>query len=230
MSDEDRVLPGQPAPDDERSHPPVSVAVVDDNPVIRMGLKGMLALDRRVRVVGDAGDGEAAIELIRATLPDVTLLDVRMPRRDGVQVADVVRQWTRTIMMTYADTPDIVRAALDAGAAGYLVHGQFEPQNLVSIVLSTAAGSSTFSPAAVRALTAPAQPTVVERPDFGLSARQREIMEAIASGQTNTEIAAALFLAEKTVKNHINQIFARMQVRSRAEAVAVWLSPTPPPR
>lgn len=205
--------------------PPVTVAIVDDNPVIRLGLRAMLGADDRLHIVGEAGDGASAVELVRATQPDVTLLDVRMPRRDGVQVAGEVRSWTRVVMMTYADSPEVVRAALEAGAVGYLVHGQFRPEDIVATVLSTAAGSSTFSAAALTAMTAPTAPPQVQRPDYGLSRRQVEIMEAIATGKSNAEIAAEFFLAEKTVKNHINQIFARMRARSRADAVAQWLNP-----
>lgn len=208
-----------------QARPPVTVAIVDDNAVIRMGLRGMLATDDRLHIVGEAGDGDSAIALIRATMPDVTLLDVRMPRRDGVQVAGEVRSWTRVLMMSYADSPEVVRAALEAGAVGYLVHGQFRPDDIVATVLSTAAGSSTFSAAALSAMTAPVDPVAPVRPDYGLSRRQIEIMEAISQGKTNAEIAGEFYLAEKTVKNHINQIFARMRVRSRAEAVAQWLNP-----
>jgi len=150
-----------------------------------------------------------------------------MPRRDGVQVAAEVRQWCKILMLTYSDAPEIVRAAVDAGASGYLVHGQFASHELERSILAVAEGSFLLSPAAAQALretwavpTAPAAPT---RPDVGLSERQREVMELIAAGRTNSEIAAACYLSEKTVKNHVNHIFARLGVRTRAEAVSVWL-------
>lgn len=203
---------------------PVRVAIVDDNELIRMGLQSMLGADPRIEVAGEAGDGAAAVALITRERPEVTLLDVRMPIKDGVAVARECADLTRVIMMTYADTADIVQAAMAAGAVGYLIHGQFRAEDLVSTVLSTAAGNSTFSAAAMQALTAPpVVPAAAERPDFGLSRRQVEIMEAIASGKTNGEIASEFYLAEKTVKNHVNQIFSRLRVRARAEAVAVWL-------
>ncbi len=207
----------------------VSVAIVDDNSVIRMGLRSLVEASDRLHVVGEAGDGEAAIRLVRAVLPDVVLLDVRMPRRDGVQVAAEVRHWSKVLMLTYADTPEIVRAAVDAGASGYLVHGQFAAHELERAVLAVAEGGFLLSASAARALreswsepvAAPAQ--TPQRPDLGLSERQREIMELIAAGRANGEIAATCYLSEKTVKNHVNHIFARLGVRTRAEAVSLWL-------
>lgn len=211
-----------------RWHRQVGVALVDDNAVIRMGLRALIEASDTLRFVGEAGDGEAAVELVRATMPDVVLLDVRMPRRDGVAVAREVAQWTRVLMLTYSDAPEVVSAALDAGASGYLVHGQFESRDLEPAILAVAQGSILLSPPAARALrearSRPAEAQAPVRPENTLSERQREVMEAIAQGKTNTEIARELYLSEKTVKNHINRIFASLQVRNRAEAVSRWLS------
>jgi DNA-binding NarL/FixJ family response regulator len=206
---------------------PVTVAVVDDNSVIRMGLRSLLDADPRTHVVGEAGDGEAAVRLVRETLPDVVLLDVRMPRRDGVSVVAEIRVHARVLMLTYSEAPDVVRAALEAGADGYLVHGQFQPADLVGSVLRIAAGSSVMSAPAIEAvraaLTAPVEPIEPQRPDVGLSERELEVMGLIAQGLTNTQIARQCYLSEKTVKNHVNHIFAKMGVRTRAEAVSRWL-------
>jgi DNA-binding NarL/FixJ family response regulator len=205
----------------------VTVAIVDDNAVIRMGLRSILETSDRLHVVGEAGDGDEAIRLVRATQPDVTLLDVRMPRRDGVQVAGEVRSWTRVLMLTYSDAPEVVHAAVQAGAAGYLVHGQFASHELERSILAVAEGSFLLSPPALAAMrqawAAPTAPAVPSRPDAGLSERQREVMELVAAGRSNSEIAGECFLSEKTVKNHINHIFAKLGVRTRAEAVSVWL-------
>ena len=205
----------------------VTVVVVDDNSVIRMGLRSLIEASDRMRVVGEASDGEEAIRVVRATQPDVTLLDVRMPRRGGVQVVGEIRAWTRVLMLTFSDTPEIVRAAVEAGASGYLVHGQFAVHELERAVLAVAEGSFLLSEGAAAALrTAWAEPVLPvsrQRVDVGLSEREREVMELIAAGHTNAAIAAECFLSEKTVKNHVNHIFAKLGIRTRAEAVSVWL-------
>ena len=210
----------------------VTVVIVDDNDVIRSGLRSLLDASDAVHVVGEAGDGEEALEQVRALQPDVVLLDVCMPRRDGVAVAAEVSRTTKVLMLTYGDAPDVVRAALTAGAAGYLVHGTFRAEQLEGAVLAVAAGSSVFSQVATdvlrEALTAPAVAAAPGRPDAGLSPREAEVMELIATGLTNSQISGRCFLSEKTVKNHVNHIFAKLAVRSRAEAVATWLGTAVP--
>ncbi len=213
----------------------VSVVVVDDNAVIRMGLRSLVDAAPTMRVVGEAGDGEEAVRVVRELVPDVVLLDVRMPRRDGVQVAAEVRAWSKVLMLTYSDAPEVVRAAVEAGASGYLVHGRFDAHELERTVLAVAQGSLVLSQVAADAMRRAWQPAVEAaapvRPDAGLSARELEVMELVAAGRTNGEIARECFLSEKTVKNHINHIFAKLGVRTRAEAVSVWLggatNPTP---
>ncbi|MGW6129351.1 response regulator transcription factor [Cellulomonas sp. NPDC055163] len=218
---------GAVVPADHGALTRVSVVIVDDNSVIRMGLRSLIEASDRLRVVGEAGDGEEAVRVVRATLPDVVLLDVRMPRRDGVQVAAEVKQWTKVLMLTYSEAPEVVRAAVDAGANGYLVHGTFAAHELERSILAVAEGSFLLSETAAAAMRAswatPPEPVAPQRPDAGLSDRQREVMELVALGRSNSEIASACFLSEKTVKNHINHIFAKLGVRTRAEAVSVWL-------
>jgi DNA-binding NarL/FixJ family response regulator len=217
-----------PAPTALSDHPPparVSVVVVDDNAVIRMGLRSIVEASSTMRWLGEAADGVEAVRVIREKVPDVVLLDVRMPRRDGVQVAAEVRAWSRVLMLTYSDAPEVVRAALDAGANGYLVHGQFTGIELERAVLAVASGAMLLSAPAAEALrNASAPPAPCPRSDLGLSDRQGEIMELVAAGRTNGAIAQELYLSEKTVKNHVNHIFARLGVASRAEAVSVWLN------
>lgn len=207
---------------------PVTVLVVDDNAVVRTGLRGLLETSSAVHVVGEAWDGERAAELARSLQPDVVLLDVRMPRRDGVSAAREISAFSRVLMMTFTDDPAVIREALAAGATGYLVHGAFASDDLVATVLSVAHGTGAFSAAAIEALRAASAPEPAEagsrqRPDLGLSERQAEIMDLIASGLTNLEVARRCYLSEKTVKNHVNHIFARLGVRNRAEAVSLWL-------
>lgn len=205
---------------------PVSVLVVDDNAVVRSGLRALLDTSTDVYVVGEAWNGEDAVHLARRLQPDVVLLDVRMPRQDGVSAAAEIARISRVLMMTFTEDPAVVREAFSAGASGYLVHGAFDTADLVRSVLSVARGDGVFSSVAVDALRTPSEPapqSEPERPDHGLSSRQAEVMEHIAAGLTNTEIARVCFLSEKTVKNHVNHIFARLGVRTRAEAVSVWL-------
>ena len=223
MSDE--VLTVGNPPDEDGAAVPITVVVVDDNAVIRMGLRSLLEASGLMRWVGEAADGEEAVRVVRATQPDVVLMDVRMPRRDGVQVTAEVRAWSRVLMLTYSDAPEVVRAALDAGAHGYLVHGHFSAAELERAVQAVASGSVLLSaPAAAALRVAPAPAPAAPRSDLGLSERQREIMELVAQGRTNGAIAKECFLSEKTVKNHVNHIFARLGVSTRAEAVAVWLN------
>lgn len=210
------------SPVSERSGP-VRVLVVDDSTVVRSGLVSLLGLDPRLEVVGEASNGDMALTLARALRPDVTLLDVQMPRRDGISAAAELASVTRVLMTTFSDSPAVVHAAVSAGASGYIVHGTFTEDELVASVLATAAGTGVFGPPALAALQAGRPVEGMPRPDSDLSARQIEIMDLIAAGRGNAEIASELFLAEKTVKNHINSIFARLGVRTRAEAVSLWL-------
>lgn len=206
------------------SDAPVRVMVVDDNAVVRSGVVALLRLDPRIEVVGEASNGQQAVTLAPRLAPDVVLLDVNMPVMDGVTAASVLSASTTVLMTTFDDTSDRVRAALAAGARGYLVHGSFDADELLRSVLSVHRGSGVFSAAAMDALSAPAAPAHGHRDGYDLSERQREVMDHIARGLGNREIAASLFLSEKTVKNHVNHIFARLGVTTRSQAVALWLN------
>lgn len=213
-------------PDDARptgTGDPVRVVVVDDSAVVRSGLLSILGLSDDVVVVGEAANGDEAVEVVLRLRPDVLLLDVQMPRRDGVSAARELADRTAIIMTTFTDTPEVVHQAVEAGAVGYLVHGTFEADDLVAAVLAAAGGSGVFGRPALAALRLGRPAPAPDRSQFGLSSRQAEIMDLVAAGRGNAEISRTLFLAEKTVKNHINHIFAGLGVRTRAEAVAVWL-------
>jgi DNA-binding NarL/FixJ family response regulator len=218
------------------------VMVVDDNLVVRSGLISLLeAAD--VQVVAEACDGQQAIEEAERVRPDVVLLDVRMPLVDGVAAAKLLSRISQVIMLTYTDDPDIIRSAIANGAVGYLVHESFTADELAAAVHGAVRGGNPLSPAAVSALVgavrqdhapepvpvavdhAPALPPQPEPPvgKFGLSAREIEVMQLIVRGHSNGEIAGHLFLAEKTVKNHVNRIYAKLGVTSRAAAIARWI-------
>lgn len=202
----------------------VTVGIADDNAVVRMGIRSLLATTDDIRVVGEAGDGAAAVTLARTKRPDVMLLDVRMPKQDGVTAALELSAHTAVVMLTYSESPDVVSAAVRAGARSYLVHGHFSEVELIQAVRMAARGIGTFSAQAVQALSNPLPTKAALAARFGLSEREADVMELIARGSANAEIGRALFISEKTVKNHINKIFPKLGVTSRGHAVSVWLA------
>lgn len=207
---------------------PLRVALVDDSSVVRAGLKALLLTDPGLEVVAEAADGDRALREVAITKPDIVLLDVRMPGRDGLSVVRQLSAMASVVMLTFSDEPHVIQSALRDGASGYLVHGTFDAQALGHMVRSAAAGSGAFSGPALQVLRGGATGVVqaVDRRELGLTARQAEVMDLIAAGRSNRGIAKELFLAEKTVKNHINQIFAVLGVDSRAEAIVLWLNPS----
>ena len=211
---------------------PVTALIVDDSAVIRHGLRALLDANPELLVVGEASNGEEALELARRLRPDVVLLDVKMGRPpDGVAVAKELAGTCRVLMLTFSDEPATIRDALRAGAVGYLVHGHFDAADLAGSVLGAARGTGVFSPQVLDQLRAslvdPPSTPVEHRSQFGLTERELELMDLIAAGRSNTEIAAQSYLAVKTVRNHVNHIFAKLHVTSRAEAVSLWLGNHP---
>lgn len=210
----------------------IRVVIADDNAVIRQGLVSLLEVDGDIRVVAEASTGKEAVAAVREHQPDVTLLDVRMPVRDGVSAAQEISAGTPVLMLTYAEDPDTITAALRAGASGYLVHGQFDPVELQAAVREIAEGGNVLgAPAAqvaLDALRSEGGPTRRRGGRLGLSERECEIMELLALGQTNAEIGGELFITAKTVKNHLSRIYAHLGVRNRAEAMGAWLAAGPP--
>lgn len=213
---------------------PTRVMVVDDNQVVRWGLVSLLEASGEVAVVAEAGDGQRAIEIAPAARPDLVLLDVRMPLVDGVEAAEPLSRIAPVVMLTHSDDPETVRSAIRAGACGYLVHGQFSPEELARAVRDGVSGAaSPMSAPAVRAMMqavrgmpetppAPGVDHAVARAALGLSEREGEVMGLMARGCSNPEIAAELFLTEKTVKNNVTRIYAKLGVDSRGAAIARW--------
>jgi DNA-binding NarL/FixJ family response regulator len=208
--------------------------------VVRLGLTTLLQTTDAIDVVGTAGDGQEAIALVNRHRPDVTLLDLRMPVMDGLTAAPRLVALTSVLIMTYAEEDELVLGALAAGAIGYLIHGQFSSEDLVRAIVNTHLGWSVLSPPAISAVggylrvaglkpmasaVAPDDPAspVPESAVDCLSARERDVMTLVARGHPNQMIATELYLSEKTVKNHINRIYAKLGVTNRAAAVATWL-------
>ncbi|CAM5537885.1 DNA-binding response regulator [Streptomyces spiroverticillatus] len=207
----------------------VRVLVVDDQAMVREGIVLLLGLLPGIEVVGSAGDGEEAVELVAVHAPDVVLMDLRMPRCDGVEATRRIREGhpaTQVVVLTtYADD-DWLFPALRAGARGYLTKDA-DGEEIVRAVRDVMSGQARLSPAVQRRLleqvTAPEPPAygtfaAGELPD-GLTPREAEVLELIAEGLPNAEIARRLRIGSATVKTHINNLFGKTGVRDRAQAV-----------
>jgi len=206
--------------------PPIRVLIADDQRVIREGLTLLLRLLPDVEVVGAAGDGEEAVALAATLAPDVVLMDLRMPRCDGVEATRRLRQANPdcrvVVLTTYADDRSVVEA-LRAGARGFLTKdaGAEEIQRAIEAVMQ---GRAAIDPAVQHHLVdavsgaLPVEPAAPELPD-GLTAREAEVLALIAEGLSNAEIAARLVVSEATVKSHVTHLFMKTGVRDRAQAV-----------
>jgi DNA-binding NarL/FixJ family response regulator len=215
-------------------HQPITVLLADDNPVVRAVLRDLLGDGSHLTVVGEAGNGEEALQLAASLRPDVTLLDHRMPLRDGLSVVVSLTGHTRVLMLTRTTEEDVVLRAVRAGALGYLVHGQFTPAELVAAIRAVANGEAHLSPTAARVLIHAVRTGAAQDPPhtqrYGLSRREREVMDLISQGMSNSAVAVRLFLAPKTVQNHVNRIFAKLGAGNRAEAIAIWRGEPATPR
>ncbi|MGH2938851.1 MAG: response regulator [Solirubrobacterales bacterium] len=211
-----------------RAAGPLRVVVADDQRVVREGLTLMLGLIDGIEPVGAAADGEEAQTLVAAERPDVVLMDLRMPRLDGIEATRRLAQTHPHVgvvaLTTYADDETVVQA-LQAGARGYLTKDAGAEQ-IQSAVERVAAGEAAIDPAVQRQLLtavqrgeAPPCPEDDELPD-GLTPREAEVLELIAAGLSNGEIATRLVVSGATVKSHVNHLFAKIGARDRAQAVA----------
>ena len=197
---------------------PLRLIVVDDHPVVRDGLRGMLASDPGFEVVGEAGDGAAALDLVERERPDVVLLDLRMPVLDGVSTIRALAErkaTSKVLVLTTYDTDEDVLAAVEAGATGYLLK-DVPRDELFRAVRAAARGEAVLSPSVATRLIG----RVREPAQDPLSARELEVLGLVAQGCTNREAAARLFVSEATVKTDLLHIFAKLGVSDRAAAVA----------
>ncbi|MEV6073641.1 response regulator transcription factor [Streptomyces sp. NPDC052069] len=206
----------------EESARVITLIVVDDHPVVRDGLRGMLTSAPGFRVLGEAADGVAGVDLAARLDPDVVLMDLRMPGGGGVAaIAELTRRGARSrvLVLTTYDTDSDTLPAIEAGATGYLLKDA-PREELFAAVRAAADGRSVLSPAiASRLMTRVRTP---EAPaDESLSGREREVLALVARGTTNREIAAELFISEATVKTHLTHVYAKLGAKDRAAAVAV---------
>jgi DNA-binding NarL/FixJ family response regulator len=214
----------------------ITVLVADDNPTVRATLRSLLEAQPGISVVGEAANGRDALALARRLHPQVTLLDHRMPVADGLSVIEDVAAHSAVLVLTGSAEEELIAPMLRGGARGYLVYGHFDPADLVPAVRAVAAGQGWLTPAAAsvatgalreaqareRALAARSERLRTTRRRYGLSERERDVIELLCDGLSNNALADRLGLSEKTVKNHLAHIFAKLGVASRAEAMVRW--------
>jgi DNA-binding NarL/FixJ family response regulator len=205
---------------------PVRVLLVDDDDLMRAGLKAVLSSDETVEVVGEAGNGRAAVEQVRALRPDLVLMDVRMPDLDGIAATREVLAASpdvKVVILTTFEQDDYIFGALNAGASGFLLK-RTGPEELLAAIQTVAAGDSLLSPSVTR--------TVIDRmahqptPEIGtahlleeLTPREREVLSLLARGLSNSEIASELVIEESTAKTHVRRILMKLRLRDRVQAV-----------
>jgi DNA-binding NarL/FixJ family response regulator len=197
------------------------LVIVDDHPVVRDGLRGMLGTQSDFSVVGEAAGGAEALTVVEATRPDVVLTDLRMPEPSGGTLIRLLLErvpQTRILVLTTHDTDSDVLPAVEAGAIGYLLKDA-PREELFRAVRAAARGETVLSPSVAALLLARVRPQR-PAPAARLSAREREVLALIAQGRTNRETAAALFITEATVKTHLLHIYAKLEVPDRAAAVS----------
>ncbi len=211
----------------------VGVLLVDDHEVVRVGLRSLLSREAGIEVVGEAGTADGAVAEALRLRPDVVVLDVRLPDRSGVEACREIRSalaGTHVLMLTsYADE-EAVLASVVAGASGYLLK-QIGGRELVRAIEAVAAGHSLLDPAVTRTVLEKVQRLAAGRgaDDVAqLSAQERKVLALVAEGKTNKEIAAALGLSDKTVKNYLSNVFDKLHLSRRSEAAAFFARRTPP--
>jgi DNA-binding NarL/FixJ family response regulator len=206
----------------------IRVVVVDDQAMVRQGLRMILEAEPQITVVGEAANGAEAIDLVPRARPDVVLMDVRMPRMDGIVACERIcaeASPPKVLMLTTFDLEDYVYAALRAGASGFLLKDAPADQ-LIEAIEVVARGDAQLAPQITRllieeiakrpALTPGAHPWI-----DALTEREDEVLRLMARGRSNTEIAGALFLGEATVKTHVGRVLAKLGARDRVQAVVM---------
>jgi DNA-binding NarL/FixJ family response regulator len=201
----------------------IAVFLLDDHEIVRRGVRDLLEAEPDIKVVGEAGTAESALARIPALRPDVAVLDVRLPDGDGVRVCREIRSRmpdVACLMLTSFGDDDALFDAIMAGAAGYVLK-QIRGTDLVGAVRTVASGQSMLDPkAASRVMARMRDQASRSDPLAGLTAQERKILELIGEGLTNRQIGDRLFLAEKTVKNYVSSLFAKLGMERRTQAAA----------
>ncbi|WP_298325759.1 response regulator transcription factor [Haloactinopolyspora sp.] len=202
------------------------VVLVDDDPLVRTGLEGILSTAGDITVAGQAGDGHAAVDAVLRHAPDVVLMDIRMPRMDGLAATAALTRLPRApkvVVLTTFDLDEYVFRALEAGAGGFLLKDA-SPQEIIAAVRAVAAGDAMLAPRVTTRLIAhfvglhtdPRRADAQARLAL-LTPREREIVSAVAAGRSNSDIAGDMYLSEATVKTHLTRIFAKLDASNRVQ-------------
>jgi DNA-binding NarL/FixJ family response regulator len=197
---------------------PITCLIVDDHEVVREGLRLSLSRSENIRVVGEAADGEAAVTLARRRKPNVVILDVRMPGMDGLAAAKEITSEipeTAVLMFTAFAERSLLTRGLESGAKGYILK-EAPHQTIVRAIQKVADGDGYVDPALMPAFL------TKERENM-LTAREREILQLLADGMSNADVAAKLFISQETVKSHVRHILAKLEADTRTHAVAIAL-------
>jgi DNA-binding NarL/FixJ family response regulator len=208
------------------TEPRVRVLIVEDDTLMRAGLRGVLSGDPAIELVGEAADGREAVQRTRMLSPDIVLMDIRMPGVDGITATrDLLAAFpdVRVVILTTFEQDDYIFGALSAGASGFLLK-RTRPEELLGAIHTIAAGDSLLSPSVTSRVIArmarqPAPAAAGDPRVAALTQREREVLDLVAQGLSNSEIAAVLVIEESTVKTHTKRILAKLEVRDRVQAV-----------
>jgi DNA-binding NarL/FixJ family response regulator len=198
------------------------ILIADDHAFFRKGLRALLKAIPNLEVIGEASDGDEAVEMALQLQPDIILMDIHMPRRSGIEATQLIQQSSPHIgilMLTMLEDDESLVAAMRVGARGYLLKGA-DRNEVARAISAIGNGEAIFSPAMAQRLTRVFSRNERAAPFPELSEREREVLSLIANGLANNEISARLHISSKTVRNHITNIFAKLDVSERSEAIA----------
>jgi len=208
------------APPTGRQGKKIRVLIADDHPLVRQGLRAVFELDEEIEIVEEAEDGEKALKKVRECEPDVVLLDLRMPKVDGVTVCRTVKEENpeiKVIVLTTYDSDEEIFGALEAGASGYLLK-DVPPCDLVQAVQMVVRGQSLLHPSVARRVFSGKLKPSETKPTFDLSPREMDVLRLMTKGLSNREIGEALWLSENTVKTHVGNILRKLGQPDRTKA------------
>jgi DNA-binding NarL/FixJ family response regulator len=197
----------------------ITVLIADDHEVVREGLRLSLLRSSRIRVVGEAGDGETAVALVERRRPDVVIMDLRMPQMDGIEATEEILSRVpdaKVLVFTAYSERALLARGLESGAKGYVLK-EAPHETLLRAIEKVAAGETFVDPALI--------PTLATNKDGGdiLTQREREILQLLADGYSNADVAGRLFISQETVKSHVRHILAKLEAETRTQAVAIAL-------